>query len=162
MKRWWIAMAWPLVLAVLAHLAFPPVGARAPDRISVLPDGTQVQHWNAASTWAFAMVAAVALLAGWRVLRQGAGGRLAAAVAGALVGLVTLGLVPCALGAIALARGTLIPPELRPGLQGLPLAVFRDLCEISLLGAVIVVPVYALFGFLGGWLATRSRRPAVA
>lgn len=160
MRRQGIALWWLLVLAALARLAFPPVWVREADLRS-LPGGMQVYDRALASPWAFALVIALALLAGWRVVWSGAGGRPAAALAGALVGFVTHLLAPLVAATAALLLGVLVPESISQAFPEAPLEVFRDNCE-ACFSNLVLLPAYALVGFLGGWLAARSRRPAAA
>lgn len=151
----------PLVLAVVARSMGSTIGIEEPEPTT--PLAGSLQAYSAGPQWGLLLLAyAAAFLAGWRVVRGRAGSWLAAAIAGVLVGTTVHVLLPLAVAAIRLASGTLVPEGWRglAGYEEVQLQVFRDECEVSLIGAAVLLPVYAFLALLGGWLAARVHAPS--
>jgi len=153
-KAWLDALWVPVVLAVLVRVTFAsPVTHGV---IGVPSDGFRppADQWHipGAGPIGFVPLALVAAWAGWRVVRRHAGGGIGASLAGALVGLITLFVVPVTWCLIQVARV--------PDFYSEP---YRDAIGMRLESWMLIVyAAFASLGWLGGRLATRSRRAAPA
>jgi len=146
----------PLVLAVVARSMGRTIGIEEPGPTT--PLAGSLQAWSTGPQWGLLLLAcAAALLAGWRVVRSRAGNWLAVLLAGVLVGFTVHVLTTLAVATFKLACGTLVPESWQgfPGYDELKFQVFRDECEVSLVGMAWLLLNYVPLALLGGWLATR-------
>lgn len=156
-KRWWLALWLPLLLAAATRSFGRTIGIEEPEPAP--PLAGSLQPYSAGPDWRFLLLAcAASLLAGWRVVRGRAGSWLAVLLAGFLVGLTAHVLAPLAVATFKLASGTLVPESWKglPDYEVLRLQVFRDECEVSLVGMAWLLLNYVPLALLGGWLAGRA------